>query len=279
MQIPILPRFNSGQTKPWSSIPRINWAHPLAQNLAVYGYDVGGVVIDLVSGGIGTGTTATRANRGAGRFGSGYKYTSGGGGIRLPLSSRINSVAPPFSIATAFFVTAAPTNGVWFCMGDTTPNNPVYLAGDSATTMRCGFANGAADLTFTVSGLTNAYHSQVGIGITTSSQAAYFDGTSRATGAGDSTSVFPNAAAIFNSFDLDGLSGNTTAGFIYYGALWTRALSDEEVLQLHTDPYCFLIYPEDEIFSEWVGTVIAVAPTPVFTDFYDGNFSTELVSY
>jgi len=279
VQIPILPRFNSGQAKPWSSIPRINWAHPLAQNLVVYGYDAGGVVIDLVNGGVGFTTTATTAGRGSSKFGSGYKYTSGGGAIRLPFTPRINSVVPPFSIACSFFVTAVTAGNALFCLADTTASAPVYMSFDSATTMRAGFVNGADDLTYTVPSILNSYHSMVGVGASTTSIAAYFDGSSRATSANNPTSAFPAAAPIFNSFDLDGLNGNTTAGFIYYGALWTRALNDEEILQLHFDPYCFLIYPEDEIFSEWVGTITAVAPTPVFTDFYDGNFSTELVSY
>src|SRR5882672_8935016 len=100
MQIPIIP-FR-GPSKPWTSIPRINWNHPLAINLVVYGYDVGGVVIDLVNGGKGSTTTATAVSRGISAFGAGYKYVSGGGAIRLPFTSRINSVVPPVTIACSF---------------------------------------------------------------------------------------------------------------------------------------------------------------------------------
>jgi len=280
MQLPVQLR-QPGKVKPYGSIPRINWRHPLAKNLAVYGYDVGGTVIDLINGGMGFTTTATAVGRGASRFGSGYKYTNGGGAVRLPFTPRINSVAPPFSIACSFFVTSAPASGVFFCLADTSAfGQPIYCAADSATAMRQGFNNGGADITYTASSILNDYHTMIGVGVSTSSTIAYFDGVSQGTGTTDPTVSFPTAAPTFNSFDLDGLSGNTTSGFLYYGALWTRALTASEALQLHLDPYCFLIYPEDEIFSTIVGSVVTAPQTFTFGPRWsDGEFSTEIVSY
>jgi len=153
MQIPIIP-FR-GQNKPWDSIPRINWQHPLAVGLASYCYDAGGILIDLVNGGKSSTVTATLATRGIGKFGSGYKYTSGGGAIKLPFTSRINSIIPPASIACSFFVTAAPANGVFFALADSAGDNPIYCAADSDTVMRQGFNSGPGDVTYTVASVIN----------------------------------------------------------------------------------------------------------------------------
>lgn len=39
-------------------------------------------------------------------------------------------------------------------------------------------------------------------------------------------------------------------GFVYG---WTRTLSDAEVAQVTSDPYCFLTFPEDDVFAMLVG--------------------------
>ncbi len=199
MQIPIIP-FR-GQKKPWGSIPRINWAHPLAANLASYCYDAGGVLIDLVNGGVGSNVTATTAARGVGSFGSGYKYTSGGGAIKLPFTSRINSITPPASIACSFFVTAAPASGVFFVLADSAGDNPIYCAADSDTVMRQGFNSGPGDLTYTVASVINGYHSMVGVGATTALVQAYFDGAFQTSAANNPTATAPGVQPVFNSFN------------------------------------------------------------------------------
>jgi hypothetical protein len=43
-------------------------------------------------------------------------------------------------------------------------------------------------------------------------------------------------------------------GYVYYGYVWTRALTPAEILLLHYSPYCFLLWPEDEIADAIVGT-------------------------
>lgn len=253
MQLPILP-FR-GQKKPWASIPRINWQHPLASGLVVYGYDVGGVAIDLVAGALGSLNTATAVPRGAFRLGAGYKYAAAGGSIKLPFTKRINSVVPPVSIASAFYVTTVPASPTsFFGLGDASANQPIYVAADSGTTMRQGFNNGASDITYTVPSILNGYHTMVGVAVSTALTLTYFDGAANTTSTANPTSAFPTAIPLFNSSQIGANTLNNTTGFVPYGALWTRVLSPAEALQLHLDPYCFLIYPEDEMFATLVGT-------------------------
>ena len=47
--------------------------------------------------------------------------------------------------------------------------------------------------------------------------------------------------------------------------VWNRALSQTELVYLHNDPYCFLWYPEDDIFAEMVGlAALPISQIPVF---------------
>jgi hypothetical protein len=42
--------------------------------------------------------------------------------------------------------------------------------------------------------------------------------------------------------------GQGFPGKIFYGAIWNRSLQASEARLLHDDPWCFLLYPEDELF-------------------------------
>lgn len=52
-------------------------------------------------------------------------------------------------------------------------------------------------------------------------------------------------------------SGVLQATSLYVGYIWNRVLSADEHMTLHLDPYCFLIYPEDELFATAMGTITA----------------------
>lgn len=43
------------------------------------------------------------------------------------------------------------------------------------------------------------------------------------------------------------------SGFVYYGYVWNRALTPEEVKELHYHPYCMFLWPEDDIFATIFG--------------------------
>src|SRR6516164_8605550 len=75
-------KSRGGQAKPFPSIPRIDWAHPLAQGLIFYGYDTGaGTIFDLCSFNNAKETRlGTVDPNSISAFGSGITY--GGAGTR-----------------------------------------------------------------------------------------------------------------------------------------------------------------------------------------------------
>src|SRR4051812_14066058 len=115
MQLPII--AHRGQVKPYGSIPRINWAHPLTKNLVSYGYDIGCGPIDLV-----TGTQRVIANSAnppfggpkASKYGSALTSVQAGsvttGLYNLPSNTTVENIfnAAPFSFACGFMFTATP---------------------------------------------------------------------------------------------------------------------------------------------------------------------------
>jgi hypothetical protein len=44
-------------------------------------------------------------------------------------------------------------------------------------------------------------------------------------------------------------AGAATGATIYMYACWVRALTQAEAALLSTDPYCFLIWPEDDLYA------------------------------
>src|SRR5262249_46401745 len=101
-----------GQKQPFGSIPRINWAHPLAQGLAFYTYDTGSAILDLVNG---VSLTAAGANYTTSTYalGSGTHYLGVTGGAACTYSPTL-PVYNTFGSTTAYsffcgtFFTGAP---------------------------------------------------------------------------------------------------------------------------------------------------------------------------
>lgn len=266
MQIPIIP-FR-GKKKPWNSIPRINWAHPLAWGLSFYGYDAGGNYIDLVNGSAGklnVGTT-NHVTRKISQWGTGLKYpiTSNlNDWVSFPLIPRISAIGAtvPYSWAAGCMSTASgPTNAPFVVTGDPSANTgPVIGVGSvSATTFSVGSANIVNTNTAAGTFSTNVFHTPVGVAISPTVLNIYVDGRLDSSPT-VSTTTFTSAflQPLINSNDTLGSAGGG-ANFVYYFALWNnRALSATDASLLHNDPYCFLIYPEDEIFATLVGVTAA----------------------
>jgi hypothetical protein len=61
----------------------------------------------------------------------------------------------------------------------------------------------------------------------------------------------PSSQLMLGSIYHVAASGNPCyipfSGNVYYGYAWTRELTPAEVSLLHSSPYCFLVWPEDEI--------------------------------
>src|ERR1700730_16479057 len=97
MQLPF--PWRSGQAKPFASIPRINWSHPLAAGLTIYCYDAGGVILDLVNGGASTPTSIT--GTGGTKVGSGMQFPTSNSFAFLPQNPAASALATvnPYSVA------------------------------------------------------------------------------------------------------------------------------------------------------------------------------------
>jgi hypothetical protein len=264
MQLPT--RYRRGQTKPWPSIPRIDWSHPLAQGLFFYAYDAGGVLIDLVSGAIGQNSAAgSRPGFGTSKVGGGVKWpglVSTTGQICFPNNANIQAfgqstsvgctaalgfykVADPASTGTCQVFTIGEVGNVdneflVFALDDGAIGGITYFGGNTNPTNNTGLVTAQAYHTAAMTFNANLN--------------PYFDGAALAT-AGNTPVALSTARVIFNGFlDDDPTAAADFNGFIYYAALWSnRALTTSEHQTLHQDPYCFLIYPEDDLFALMVG--------------------------
>ncbi|MGC2393841.1 MAG: LamG-like jellyroll fold domain-containing protein [Methylovirgula sp.] len=251
-----------GQVKP-PGIPRINWAHPIAQGLILYAYDAGGNGLYDLVGGIPFMPTGAPP-RGVSALGAGYNFASGKY-FSAPSTAIIRSVtaAPPWTCACAFpgysyisgatpFYRAGNHNSDepyvnWDFQYDIFSANFGFLLNSGGNVVQVGDnANVAA----------SGFHSLVGVANSGSSASFFVDGANNGTTSGLTIESYNTLDDFYLGGDDSG--GDTWGSRVLYGAFWNRALSPAEILQLHLDPYCFLIFPEDEIFVEWVGSSAAL---------------------
>lgn len=270
-------RLSRGRVKPYNSLPRIDWTHPLTIGLATYCYDIDGQIIDLVHNTLSTQVTCSGSQQA--QFGRGLKIPLTGFAFMPALpASLINPLggAVPYSAAMGTFYTGAPATGVqpdgaiasiqdsnsatentvfgFNAWSNGSPGNPNPF--DAVT---CVLNN--ADNAFFAQAITPGTFQSWGFAATGSSA-----GTLYAAGKFDSNTAFPTTFAgvtqpqvIFNSARATTQDfGNACNGFVPYYAGWGRVLSPLEFLTLHQDPYCFLIYPEDEMMNILVGTTAAL---------------------
>ena len=270
----ILPgRF--GQTKP-PGIPRIDWTHPLARGLVFYGFDTGtGLIIDLARGRgmnkISTWPSPQPSYRGQGQLwnASGSAYFNSDAEIRNVTGS------PPWTAAEAFIKTG---NVAAYAQSlNRTANN-----GRSNPYINWGFQHNRGgvgqnyldlfltsastfyDLGTTSSVVTNQFTSAAIVASSSSAASCYFNGSLLNSATGLTIgSTNTNDAILFGGADAT-TSYLPFAGFVFYGAFWSRALSAAELLQLHVDPYCFLRFPAQ--VTPWEVRAPTGGGTPVATD-------------
>jgi hypothetical protein len=260
MQIPII--SHRGQKKPWNSIPRIDWTNPLTKGMVFYGYDTGaGLVVDLVHGLRPTVINTTKPPIANSQFGRNSKYVDGGGSYVFPATPAVNSimVAKRYSIASAWYLTALPSNtfACPFGINDSgsTTQSAILLEQTVTTDMQWSVANTNATPFGTNS--INVFHSFLGTNTGAAAQNLYFDGKLATTATLTATVTTTTAQPCFNSNSSGAAGGNFIAGWVYYGIVWDRTITAQEARKLHDDPWCFLIYPEDEMFATLVGTTAA----------------------
>src|SRR6266446_8834888 len=187
MQIPVIP--HRGQKKPWNSIPRINWAHPLAGGLISYGYDAGCGYIDLVTGGqrsINNTTSPPFGGVKSSRYGTGLtsiRTASVTTGLyTLPGNTNIDTLtdAAPYSFACGLMLTATPTAGelsFLFTTCSATSSTPIAI-GASAVAATDFFVTYAFSAVQATSGLLkiNQFQTLLGVAVTGTTAAFYVDG-------------------------------------------------------------------------------------------------------
>lgn len=267
-------RLSRGPSKPYNSKPRIDWSHPLAQSLSIYCYDMGGCIIDLVNGGLITvnGT-------------SGLQQSQPGPVLRIPLTGFGNM--PPLPAGESRWGGTAPFTGAMATVfvgnsGPTNPDSVVVSIQDAGNTENTAFGFNTFDTTHSANGnnnvaavfanasavqyvnnkiLLNTFQSWCAVAASGSVAHLYANGKHDSDFAGTTTDTStPNGQVMYNTASINAgqTFGNGINGFVYYFAMWSRALSQEEALSLHQDPYQFLIYPEDDF--DIVG-IIAAADT------------------
>jgi hypothetical protein len=260
-------RMPTGQYKR-PGLPRIDTDHPLAKGLIAYAYDWGGGVVDLINGGQGKITTSTNnITVGSGRYGQGVKYPGTAGAsalITLPANAHVAnfSTAAPFSFATAVFNTATPGGIIAVGTGDPSDTSGVNygVGGTNAWTVYA--VNGTLATTATGTNPLNSFNSILTSVASSASWSIYANGKLDQTGTTNATQTLTAQQITFNGVQPNTITGETGGanGFVHYFAIWNRALTATEAAQLHNDPYGFLIYPEDEIFSTVVGASAVIAP-------------------
>lgn len=124
------------------------------------------------------------------------------------------------------------TDGTFHKSGDFRPSQDNSIISFGGT-----FQSGGNNLTY-VNGLVKASAS---FG---SSNPFKYDSTSRVT--------------IGSNSIITGHSGVNTL----MASIWNRALSSNEILSLHNNPYQFLDYPQDDIFAELIGVSTVAASQP-----------------
>lgn len=298
MPFPV-PLFRRGQAKPFGSIPRINLDHPLARGLKFYGYDIGGVVLDLVGGAASTPDASPPPYTvSSSAFGSGVLYPNGvlTGGLSIPSSPAVKAVTAPFTWACGCIQTvASPANSFNRIWGRTANNgspapfeNWCFQTNVSGvgTSVRSGWSVNSSTEgdSATWSIVANQFTSLLAMFTTPTNVDSYSQGIKQNSTTTSYSSTNTNDNIFFGDPGPATGLGQSFPGFVFYGAFWNRALTAAEALLLHQDPYCFLIYPEDEMLATLVGVsgggtislALATTETPdtaAFALSLPGNFT------
>ena len=258
--------WRRGQAKPFNSIPRINWRHPLAQGLAFYVYDAAGCFVDLVNGGIGRLTLSggTPSKVGSSPFGGGLNFNSpasyNADCLSMPPAQGAMPIgtALPYTLACATVYTgtqgaAGGGAGLHQPSGSNVQGVAFCPAATSATKMTLHWSSGVYNDMSTVFAL-NAFQSWAVVPTSATTATAYSNGVVDASGTlvglGATTNTLVTPQIVFNNNDASGGGGTGgLTGFWCYFAGWNRSLTATEIAALHFDPYCFLRFAEDDIFN------------------------------
>jgi hypothetical protein len=253
--------------KLYPSLPRIDQNHPMADGLVFYGYDTGaGAIVDLVGGrkqgAVGVADPVTGSV-----FGSGIQYNADGSKY-FASDAALQASYGAISFACGYVQTG--TVGAYASAFMRTANNNASApfvnwvfnfnpggAGQNQVNMGVASTGGNSFQSANwVGNINGIYNVLVG---TVSGSNWIFWANGQQVDAGAANSYIPvntNDSVIFSG----GSNAGTVVPFVgkvFWGAFWKRVLSNTEVNQLYYDPYCFLRFPENEIFDWTGGTIVA----------------------
>lgn len=248
-------KFDSfGQIKP-RGIPRINWSHSLAQGLLFYGFDTGDIIIDLARGlpqqqapstTIAPSTEFSQYGSGIGWNNSDSKYFASDSAIRTATAGKHSwacayvQTGTAGSFARPFGRTAQNGGSEPFVNFDFEINR----SGLGQNIVNAAWFDGPAG-TFDISSDWTGNANNVFVSL-----AATFTSTTNVDFYAQGQKIGPTTTALGSSDTSDAIifsgsssaaSSNPFVGNVFYGAFWNRTLTAEECLQLHLDPYCFLV--------------------------------------
>ena len=243
--------------------PRIDWSHPLTDALLFCAVDTGnGPLVDLVNGRRGT-IVGSRLASMPSAHGTTFQHNGSANGVRYAMDPLIRYNSAPLSYACAFKKTGnVGAYSTPFCRTQQDNTAPPYVnwcfeingvtAGQNK--IEQAFATGGVNTAFgaawTFPG-DNLYTSVVGtLG---SNGKLYGNGVLQVT----TTGTYSGANTTDDIYVgcVSSTGGNPFTGNIYYGMVWRRELMPNEIMELHNNPTCFLIYPEDDVFALLVGAV------------------------
>lgn len=274
--------YHRGQRKPWPSVPRINWNHPLAEGLLFYVYDAGGFYIDLVQNQLGkmqSGTTV--ASTGTYSLGAGIKWpgANNSGEIVFPVSNGAKALGAtvPWSTACATYYLAGASGvfvaatGVSNTLGDTGPCFLTNIVNNSTMSMAPDNGNTIPNFTQTIA--SNTFQTWSASTNGTTSLNFYANGKldSSPTVASTTFSIASESPYVVINNGVDGVTGGNSngpgglSGYLPYYAAWNRVLTATDNWTLHNDPWSLLIFPEDDMFATLVGASATTAALSGFT--------------
>jgi hypothetical protein len=255
-------KFLRGNFKP-EGIPRINWDHQMAQGLVFYGYDTGRGVIDLCSGRQ-PATIGAIPQYKPTAFGMATAYNNLTT-VSFPSDSVIEaSMTIPMSAACAFTRTSQMADFARpFCRtandGASLPfENFAFQYHPSPAFIQVALSiSGNTRVPFNV-GIdqgTNLYTTCAVTVDSVGSPRTYFNGAINTLGSAVSLSNYHNQSNILFSGSAAGSVYQPWSGAVFWGAIWDgRTLSQRDNVRLHTNPYDFLIFAEDDVASTGRGT-------------------------
>lgn len=264
MQIPIISQRS--QNKPWPSRPRINKDHSLARGLSFYVYcDGGASQFDLVGNRWSSNVSGSFAGANT-ALGNGLEDTqavASGSKVAVIWAGGPATVTSDgagggdYTLAIRHLIKTAPGAGTGPDVFGQTSTGLVKVAGIyyRMTSGPIATPHAWTDLT-DIAGTTNCFglNHTVAARRSSGTLSCWVNGANQGSGP-DSTSVLASSSNVYLGVESDGTTqtSSTLDNVYLYAAAWNRALTDAEMLQLHLDPYCFLIFPEDEIFATLIG--------------------------